>query len=65
MLTSLVLVCNVGTLCARSILYRCGVLFIFVEATPNAYFQINEHLHTFFIYNHRIGDATVRKQTQL
>ena len=37
----------------------------FRRATPNAYFQINEHLHTFFIYNHRIGDATVRKQTQL
>ena len=36
-------------------------MFIFVEATPNAYFQINEHLHTFFIYNHRIGDATVPK----
>ena len=37
MLTSLVLVCYVGTFCAYSILYRCGVLFISVEATPNAY----------------------------
>ena len=46
-------------LCLLHILYRCGVLFIFVGATPNAYLQINEHLHTFFIYNHRIGDATV------
>ena len=28
---------------------RCGVLFIYLWATPNAYFQINEQLHTFFI----------------
>ena len=33
------------------ILYKCGVLFICSRATPNAYYQINERLHTFyFIY---------------
>ena len=28
---------------------RCGVLFICFRATPNAYCQINERLHTFFL----------------
>lgn len=38
---------------------RCGVLFICIRATPNAYYQINEQLHTFFFYtNRRIGAAT-------
>ena len=55
MLTSLVLVCYVGTFCARSILYRCGVLFIVVKATPNAYFLVNEHLHTFFFLQPLLG----------
>ena len=44
----LVFVCDVGTFCAYPILYECGVLFICVRATPNAYCQINERLHTFF-----------------
>ena len=57
MLTSLVLVCYVGTFCARSILYRCGVLFIVVKATPNAYFLVNEHLHTFFFFTAAVGGA--------
>ena len=39
----------VGTFCVYSILCKCGVLFICVRATPNAYRQINEQLHTFFI----------------
>ena len=46
----LVSVCDVGTLRARPILYKCGVLFICTWATPNAYHQINERLHTFFLY---------------
>ena len=29
---------------------RCGVLFIYSWATPNAYYLINEQPHTFFIY---------------
>ena len=44
----LYLVCNIVR-SARDILYRCGVLFICVRATPNAYCQINGRLHTFCI----------------
>ena len=61
MLTSLVLVCNVSTFCACSILYRCGVLFIFVKATPNAHCWINDHLHTFFLYYAVVGDVAETK----
>ena len=29
---------------------RCEVLFIYAWATPNAFYQINELPHTFFLY---------------
>nr|DAM26431.1 MAG TPA: hypothetical protein [Caudoviricetes sp.] len=41
---------------------RCGVLFICLQATPNAYRQINEQLHTFFLHiTHRRGVDTVKR----
>lgn len=53
----------VGMFCAHSILCKCGVLFICARATPNAYHQINERLHTFFfIQTCRKGVETAHKQ---
>ena len=39
----------VGTFCTHLILYKCKVLFFCIQATPNAYRQINEQLHTFYV----------------
>lgn len=41
---------------------RCGVLFICIRATPNAYCQINERLHAFFCYDGYCSESAVRIQ---
>ena len=40
--------CMLALYVPTPILCKCGVMFICTKATPNAYCQMNERLHTFF-----------------
>lgn len=48
---------------ARSVPTPYYTLFICVRATPNAYCQISERLHTFFFYTRHPGAERQKKQT--